>query len=168
MNAPVISTAGEPVRDREWWDEQVENDWSAVLDSARTLTAIAVGEISMDDTFEKACREADRKAAARSVDAKTLRARRLLADDDISYERAYAEILRDRSAPEALVEALVFSLRRGVNELARSDAKRRLSGLSEGQLREVCKRLLSFRPEIATPWTPQEVEAICAIWGELK
>jgi hypothetical protein len=67
------------------------------------------------------CREADRRAASRPVDAKTLRARRLLADD-ISYDRAYGEIMRDRSAPEAMVDALVFSLGRGANDAARHAA----------------------------------------------
>jgi hypothetical protein len=82
--------------DREWWTQQAAQNctaWSGILDGARDLLAVAVGEdSSMDDTFARACCEADRKAAARSADAKTLRARRLLADDDLSYERAYGEI----------------------------------------------------------------------------
>jgi hypothetical protein len=114
------------------------------------------------------CREADRRAASRPVDARTLRARRLLADDDISYERAYYETLRDRSAPEATIDALVYSLRRGINELTSPDAKRRLSELSEDQLRAVCERLRNFKPEIAPAWTPEEVEALTVIWSELR
>jgi hypothetical protein len=91
-----ITAIAEPARDRdrEWWARN-GTDWSAVLDGARTLAAIAVGEIPMDDTLERACREADAKAAARPADARTLRARRLLADD-VSYERAFGEFLRDR------------------------------------------------------------------------
>jgi hypothetical protein len=46
-----------------------------------------------DDDWWHLCRAADRRAASRSVNAKTLRARRLLADD-ISYDRAYGEIMR--------------------------------------------------------------------------
>lgn len=121
-----------------------------------------------DDDWWRLCREADRRAASRPVDARTLRARRLLADDDISYERAYYEILRNRPAPEALVDALVYSLRRGINELASPDAKRRLPELSEDQLRAVCERLRNFKPEIAPAWTPEEVEALTVIWNELK
>jgi hypothetical protein len=112
----------------------------------------------------------DRRTVVEIDPERLVRLRRLLLKE-VSFERAYHEILADRirgRTSEAVVEALVFSLRRGVNELARPDAKRRLSELSDGQLREVCKRLLSFKPEIATPWTPQEIEAICAIWDELK
>jgi hypothetical protein len=155
--------------DREWWakqDAQNGTDWSAVLDGARTLAAIAVGEISMDDTFEKICREADAKAVARPADARTLRARGLLADD-VSYERAYVEFLRDRPAPEATVDALVYSLRRGVSELTKPNTLQRLSMLTEGQLKAVCRRVQSFNPEIATPWSSDEVAALIAKWREL-
>jgi DNA-binding cell septation regulator SpoVG len=76
-------------------------------------------------------------------------------------------ILMDR-APEATVEALMYSLRRGINELTSPDAKRRLSELSEDQLRAVCERLRNFKPEIAPAWTPEEVEALTVIWSELK
>jgi hypothetical protein len=141
-----------------------DTSWPAVLDGTRTLTAIAVGEISDMDTFERACREADRKAASRPLDAKTLRARRLLADDDISYERAYAEILRDRSAPEALVEALMYSLRRGVDELVKPDTLRRLSALDKEQLKNVCRRVRAFKPEIAPAWSADAVDALISAW----
>jgi hypothetical protein len=169
--SPIPVITGGTAGDREGWAEQAEqnvSDWACVLDGARDLLAVAVGEISSMDTFDRACREADRKAAARPVDARTLRARRLLADDDISYERAYYETLRDRSAPEATIDALVYSLRRGINELTSPDAKRRLSELSEDQLRAVCERLRNFKPEIAPAWTPEEVEALTVIWSELK
>jgi hypothetical protein len=107
------------------------------------------------------CREADRRAASRPVDAKTLRARRLLADD-ISYDRAYGEIMRDRPAPEAMVDALVFSLRRGVGELPTPDTQRRLSELDADQLKAACRRVQNFKPEIAPPWSPDEVAALIA------
>jgi hypothetical protein len=109
----------------------------------------------------------DRRAVIEIDPQQRERLRRLL-PKEVSLERAYHELVASRQgeAAQSTVDALVFSLRRGVNELARPNAKRRLSGLSEGQLREVCKRLLSFKPEIATPWTLQEVEAICAIWSE--
>jgi hypothetical protein len=110
------------------------------------------------------CREADRKAASRPLDAKTLRARRLLADDDISYERAYAEILRDRSALEALVEALMYSLRRGVDELGKPDTLRRLSALDKEQLKNVCRRVRAFKPEIAPAWSADAVDALISAW----
>jgi hypothetical protein len=168
---PIAVIIGGTAGDHGWWAEQAAQngtDWAGVLDGARDLLAVAVGEITSMHTFDRACREADRKAASRPVDARTLRARRLLADDDISYERAYYETLRDRSAPEATIDALVYSLRRGINELTSPDAKRRLSELSEDQLRAVCERLRNFKPEIASAWTPEEVEALTVIWSELK
>jgi hypothetical protein len=109
------------------------------------------------------CREADRTAASRPVDAKTLRARRLLADD-ISYNRAYGEIMRDRPAPEALVDALVFSLRRGVDELVKPDTLRRLSALDKEQLKNVCRRVRAFKPEIAPAWSADAVDALISAW----
>jgi len=168
---PIAVIIGGTAGDHGWWAEQAAQNgtaWAGVLDGARDLLAVAVGEVTSMHTFDRACREADRKAASRPVDARTLRARRLLADDDISYERAYYETLRDRSAPEATIDALVYSLRRGINELTSHDAKRRLSELSEDQLRAVCERLRNFKPEIAPAWTPEEVEALTVIWSELK
>jgi hypothetical protein len=168
---PIAVIIGGTAGDHGWWAEQAAQngtDWAGVLDGARDLLAVAVGEVTSMHTFDSACREADRKAASRPVDARTLRARRLLADDDISYERAYYETLRDRSAPEATIDALVYTLRRGINELTSPDAKRRLSELSEDQLRAVCERLRNFKPEIAPAWTPEEVEALTVIWSELK
>jgi hypothetical protein len=168
---PIAVIIGGTAGDHGWWAEQAAQngtDWAGVLDGARDLLAVAVGEVTSMHTFDRACREADRKAASRPVDARTLRARRLLADDDISYERAYYETLRDRSAPEAPIDALVYSLRRGINDLTSPDAKRRLSELSEDQLRAVCERLRNFKPEIAPAWTPEEVEALTVIWSELK
>jgi len=45
--------------------EDFDTDWSGVLDAARTMMAIAIGEeISIMDTFDAACRRADRKAAS--------------------------------------------------------------------------------------------------------
>ena len=168
---PITVITGGPAGDCEWWAQQAAQngtDWAGVWHGARDLLAVAVGEVTSMHTFDRACREADRKAASRPVDARTLRARRLLADDDISYERAYYETLRDRSAPEATIDALAYSLRRGINELTSPDAKRRLSELSEDQLRAVCERLRNFKPEIAPAWTPEEVEALTVIWSELR
>jgi hypothetical protein len=152
---PIAVIIGGTAGDHGWWAEQAAQngtDWAGVLDGARDLLAVAVGEVTSMHTFDRACREADRKAASRPVDARTLRARRLLADDDISYA----------------IDALVYLLRRGINELTSPDAKRRLSELSEDQLRAVCERLRNFKPEIAPAWTPEEVEALTVIWSELK
>jgi hypothetical protein len=154
---------------REWWDSEsarVGTDWPAVIDAPHDLLAVAFGTNSMDDTFERACRDADRKAASRPEDPRILRARRLLADD-VSYERAYAEFMRERPTPEATVDALVYSLRRGIAELTKPDILRRLSELDKGQLKAICRRLQNFKPEIAPPWSPEDVAALIAKWREL-
>ena len=59
------------------------------------------------------------------------------------------------------------SLPRGVNELTNADTLHRLSGLDEGQLKAVCRRVQSFNPEIATPWSSDEVAALIAKGREL-
>jgi hypothetical protein len=156
MNAPVISPAG----------TAGDTGWSATIDACHDLMAIAFGTNNMDDTFERACRAADRRAAARPQDPRLDCLRRLLEDEDVSLERAQHEIMRAKPAPEATIDALVYSLRRGINELTSPDAKRRLSELSEDQLRAVCERLRNFKPEIASAWTPEEVEALTIIWSD--
>src|SRR5262245_52894044 len=80
-------------------------------------------------------------------------------------ERAYEELNQLNHAVASTVEALMYSLRRGVDELAKPDTQRRLSELSEDQLRAVCERLQNFKPEIAPAWTPEEIEALTSIWS---
>jgi hypothetical protein len=160
----VTSTAA---HDREWWAAEATRcgtDWEVVVEGCRDL--LAVGTNNKDDTFERACRDADRKAASRPEDPRILRARRLLADD-VSYERAYAEFMRERPMPEATVDALVCSLRRGIAELTKPDILRRLSELDKGQLKAICRRLQNFKPGIAPPWSPVDVAALIAKWREL-
>ena len=165
MNAPVISpavSAGTAVSGGTAGD----TGWLATIDACHGLLAIALGTNKMGDTFERACREADRKTAARPQDPRLTRLRRLL-EDDVSLERAQHEIMRARPAPETFVEALMYSLRRGTDEVTHADTLHRLSGLGEGQLKAVCRRVQSFNPEIATPWSSDEVAALIAKWREL-
>jgi hypothetical protein len=70
-------------------------------------------------------------------------------------------------APWATVEALIYSLRRGVAELTRPDTQRRLSDLDADQLKAVCRRVQSFNLDIATPWSSDEVAALIGKWREL-
>jgi len=140
--------------------------WPAVIDGCHDFLAVAFGTNIMDDPFDRACREADHKAAAQPQNPRLKRLRRLL-EDDVSLERAYYELLRNRPAPNATVEALVYSLRRGVTELTRPDAQRRLTELAADQVKTICRRLQNFHPEIATPWLPEEVTALIAVYEEL-
>jgi hypothetical protein len=67
-------------------------------------------------------------------------------------------------APEATVEALMFSLRSGVDALREPNTLRRLASLSERQAQEVAERLRKFRPDIAPAWELDAVEALLEIW----
>jgi hypothetical protein len=85
---------------------------------------------------------------------------------DMSLDAHWNEIntlhLRGRAA-DFTVEALMFSLRRGPEELARPDTLNRLAQLSEQQLLEVITRLQAFKPEIAPAWSDVDLEALIAV-----
>jgi hypothetical protein len=69
-----------------------------------------------------------------------------------------------RAAAAATIDALVFSLRRGVGALAQPDSVRRLSMLDRDQLKTVCRRVQAFQPGIAEPWSTNEVDALISAW----
>src|SRR5262249_22775919 len=96
---------------------------------------------------------------------------RLIADE-VSLERAWHELngprnRRDRAAAST-VEALVYSLRGGVDVLAEPDAVRRLAKLSDDQLLEVGERLCRFKPEIARAWSANDVAVLMHVRERLK
>jgi N6-adenosine-specific RNA methylase IME4/ParB-like chromosome segregation protein Spo0J len=115
----------------------------------------------VNPNFCEACGRADRKGAARHH---LERLRRLLADD-VSLEHAWHE--RQPKGTAALtVEALMYSLRRGVNELTRPDTQRRLSTVSnvEALSRDEIRRRIGLAPadnQSSPPeWgTPKELPA---------
>jgi hypothetical protein len=72
--------------------------------------------------------------------------------------------LRGRAAHGA-VDALTYSLRRGIEAITEPDNQRRLAELSEDQPLAVCQRLQNFKPNIAPAWPPEEAEAIVSIWS---
>ena len=121
-------------------------------------------------SFCRACRDSDvRKARSEKplyVDASLWREPPpyvpALLDRSISLERAWVELSKWRrdGAPQATVEALVFSLRDGIVALGRPATLRRLSELSAAQLREVAVRVQKFKPAIAQPWRPEDVEVL--------
>ena len=71
-------------------------------------------------------------------------------------------------APEATVEALMYSLRRGVGELTKPDTLRRLTAIDRDQLKEVCCRVQNFKPEIAAPWSREEATELVSNWRILR
>jgi plasmid stabilization system protein ParE len=140
--------------------------WPAAIEGCHDLLAVALGTNSMEDTFERACHRQTARPHRGPQDPRILRARRLLADN-VSLDRAWAEINGNRPTPEATIEALVYSLRRGAAELSKPDKLRRLSELDKAQLKAICRHLQNFNPEIAPPWPPEDVAALIAKWREL-
>jgi len=71
-------------------------------------------------------------------------------------------------APGATVEALMYSLQRGVGELTQPNTLRRLSELNKHQLKQVCRRVQNFNSDIATPWSREEAAALVSNWRKLR
>ena len=57
----------------------------------------------------------------------------------------------------------MFSLRASVQALGRRNTVRRLSELSDAQLRDVAVRLQKFQPHIAPAWTADEIAVLIAV-----
>jgi hypothetical protein len=115
-------------------------------------------------TFTATCCAADKKKRRERADPRIAKLRKLMADD-VSFEQAYAEISTlhlDGRAANSTAEALMFSLRSGISALARFETIRRLSALSDTQLRQVAVRVQKFKPHIAPAWTAQDVQVLFA------
>jgi hypothetical protein len=97
----------------------------------------------------------------RPVDPHIERLRALMADD-VSLDHAWRELNATSRAARSTVEALMYSLRDGVGALACGDTVRRLSELSDAQIREVAVRVQKFKPHIAPAWTVEDVEVLFA------
>jgi len=147
-------------------------DWSDTFAAALTLMAVVAGpevaEGVIRDTFDDACRKADRRARDKHrSDPRFNRLRELLDNDDIPVECVWAELNKPNGrAPQPTVEAQMFGLRHGLEALPTNpDRLRRLSELCEEQLRAVCDRLQDFKPHVAPAWSPEEVRALVDIWS---
>jgi hypothetical protein len=139
-----LAIVAEPIHDRAWWTEEsapVGTGWPAVIDAALEIM-VAAGVIRPEQsTFELACEQADRKRQPHPNRQEVA-----------------------MGAPATTVEALVFSLRRGVNELTQPDTKRRLAALDAHQLKEACRRVQAFHPKIAKQWLADDVERLISAW----
>ena len=62
----------------------------------------------------------------------------------------------------------MFSLRRGVRVLDKSDTRRRLAELDDGQALEVAERVQRLQPEIAPAWTADEVERLLQLRESIR
>jgi hypothetical protein len=75
--------------------------------------------------------------------------------------------LRGRAA-HSVVDALMYSLRRGVGELTTPDTLRRLSELDKTQIGDVCERCTRFQPHIARAWSRDEIVTLIEVWDRLR
>jgi hypothetical protein len=157
MNVHVASTA----------------DWRVLLDQHECVLQ-QLQEAVADDAWSGASwREAvldyhkarGRVSVVSSEPEKVARLRRLT-DDNVSLERAWRELsTRTSGAAAATVEAFTLGLRWGIGALPGcTDQLRRLSQLSAEQLKDVCRRVRTFDPEIATPWSAKDVEYLVGLW----
>jgi hypothetical protein len=162
--------------------EDIDTDWASIALRAFNM-AIAVGAIEPADDEEPDPWAADmpgwRRAAAEyhksrddrravvETDPQRLGVLRQLMPKRVPIERAWHVLNRKEAAPTSTLEALMYSLRQGTAVLTNPDNQRRLSELSEEQLREVCERLQNFKPEIATAWTSAEVQGLIAVWRKI-
>jgi hypothetical protein len=71
-------------------------------------------------------------------------------------------------APGATMEALMYSLRRGVSELTQPNTLRRLSALDKTQIGDVCERCMRFQPHIASAWSRDEIVTLIEVWARLR
>jgi hypothetical protein len=92
-------------------------------------------------TFCRACRAADKRVSPPSEQTKRLR--RLMDDN---------------------VDALVYSLRSGVDALRDRNTLRRLVRLDRAQVRQAAERVRNFKRNIAPAWDLDAVEVLFEIW----
>jgi hypothetical protein len=143
-NPPRVDTT----RDRDWWAAEATRtgtDWRSLADAVLEAL-VSVGIIRLEQsTFELACEQADRGQQSR-------------------LSRSGAAM----AAPTSTIEALMFSLRRGVNELTQPNTSRRLSEVDGDQVKQVCRRIQAFQPGIAQPWSADEVDALISAWRKSR
>ena len=102
------------------------------------------------------------------ISDETRRIWRLL-DPAIPFGRVWQELNehRGREAASTTIDALMYSLRRGVNALSNPNTLGRLAKLDERQLIDVATRLQKFKSEIAPAWLPDQIEILATVWRKL-
>ena len=177
----VVSTAA---NDGVWWAEEAAGagaDWSGVVAAALEMM-IAAGIIEQPEpktmttwdgpSWRASAKDYHEQRASRrtseTISLERLAHLRRLMADDISIDRAWHELEADRTAPKATVDALMFSLRRGINELTQPSTLRRLSTLDEYQLEDVCLRVQAFQQRIAPAWSAADVDLLISAWRKFR
>src|SRR5262249_39139238 len=169
----VVSTA---VHDREWWAEEAVRagtDRSGLVAAALEMM-VAVGTIELPEpktmttwdgpSWRASVKDYHEQRASRRTSEtispeRLAHLRRLMADDS-SIDRAWHELEADRTAPKAIVDALMFSLRRGINELTPPNTLRRLFTPNEHHPEEVFLRLPGIPQKICPPLVPPRVDLL--------
>jgi hypothetical protein len=149
-NSEVTPTfiVGTVAHDRAWWAAEAartRTDWRSLADAALE-PLVSVGVIRLEQSIlERACEQADREQLPRP-------------------SRSGAAM----AAPPTTIEALMLSLRRGVDELVKPNALQRLSVLDEGQIEDVCCRVQAFQPAIAPAWSAEDADLLISVWRKLR
>jgi hypothetical protein len=87
---------------------------------------------------------------------------------DMSLDAHWHQLNTRRGrAADSTIEALMLSLRRGLEALSRPDTLNRLAQLSERQLLEVMTQVQAFKPEIAPAWKDADLEVLAAVRRKL-
>jgi hypothetical protein len=177
----VVSTA---VHDREWWTEEAVRagtDRSGLVAAAVEMM-VAAGIIEQPDpkimttwdgpSWRASAKDYHEQRASRRTSEtispeRLAHLRRLMADDS-SMDRTWHKLEADRTVPKATVDALMFSLRRGINELTQPITLRRLSTLDEYQLEDVCLRVQAFQQRIAPAWSAADVDLLISAWRKFR
>ena len=184
VTAALLASGSTAVHDREWWAEEAVHagtDWYGVVTAALEMLVTA-GIIEQPEpktmttwdgpSWRASAKDYHEQRASRRTSEtispeRLAHLRRLMADDS-SSDRAWHELEADRTAPKATVDALMFSLRRGINELTRPSTLRRLSTLDEYQLEDVCLHVQAFQQRIAPAWSAADVDLLISAWRKFR
>jgi hypothetical protein len=158
VNALVAVKEAEAPRDFAWWAVEAERtgtDWHGVIRTVLQMRVIAPCDVCEHQpcatpAFCQQCREADARAAASRRDDPHLKRLRRLMDDEISLERAHAEMMKARPTPNATVEAIKQAVReRGVAALKEPATRERLSRCDDAAHAEIDSWLAKFKTKKA-------------------
>lgn len=86
-----------------------------------------------------------------------------MAGDNEDYADDLERGFNDDRSSATTIEALAYSLRKGVDALARPDILRQLSDLDDQQFFEMVVRLQKRDPRIAPQWTEEELRILAAV-----
>jgi hypothetical protein len=183
--APTFTLVSTAAHDRAWWAEEASRastDWPSVVAAAlELLVASGILEPEPDtDTmppwdapsWRQAAKDYQEQHAGHSstetIERERLSRLRRLLESGVTLDRAWDEINRSWPAPKATVDALLLSLRRGADELVKTETFRQLSVLDEGQIEDVCLRVQAFQPGIAPAWSADDADLLISAWRKFR